>query len=108
ARFRVCAHAPRISGGIFDFDVKSQRLAEVEKELENPHIWDDQQRAQAFGKEKKELEGVVGTIGKLDVGLKDSAELFDLARADNDDATLRSIAADVLALEKIVEDLEFR
>ncbi len=101
-------HAPRTSGGIFDFDVKSQRLAEVEKELENPHIWDDQQRAQAFGKEKKELEGVVGTIGKLDVGLKDSAELFELARADNDDATLQSIAADVLALEKIVEDLEFR
>jgi peptide chain release factor 2 len=34
--------------------------------------------------------------------------LFELARADDDDATLRSIAADIANLEKTVADLEFR
>jgi peptide chain release factor 2 len=88
--------------------VKSERLAEVEKELEDPKIWDDQQRAQAFGKEKKQLDGVVGTLKALDTGLRDSAELFELARADNDDATLRSVAKDIAGLERTVADLEFR
>ena len=88
--------------------MKAERLAEVEKELENPKIWDDQQRAQDFGKEKKQLEDVVTTITALDAGLKDGAELFELARADGDAATLRSVAADIAELEKTVVGLEFR
>ena len=88
--------------------MKSERLSEVEKELEDPRIWDDQQRAQVFGKEKKQLDDVVGTLKALDTGLRDSAELFELARADNDDATLRSVAKDIAGLERTVADLEFR
>ncbi|MEY2889262.1 MAG: hypothetical protein RIQ30_859, partial [Pseudomonadota bacterium] len=45
-------------GGIFDFDAKSNRLIEVNRILEDPKIWDDPKQAQAFGKEKKLLEGV--------------------------------------------------
>ena len=51
-------NAPPSCGGIFDFDVKSERLAVVSRELEDPKIWDSPERAQALGKEKKELEGV--------------------------------------------------
>jgi peptide chain release factor 2 len=40
--------------------------------------------------------------------LKDSTELFELARADTDDATLTAVAADVAELERTVGDLEFR
>ena len=29
------------SGGIFDYDAKRERLEEVERELENPDIWND-------------------------------------------------------------------
>jgi peptide chain release factor 2 len=88
--------------------VKSVRLIEVSRELEDPKIWDQPQKAQDLGKEKKQLDGVVGTLTSLGTGLDDSAELFELARAENDDATLRALQADVGALEKIVEDLEFR
>jgi len=105
---RVCGHAPPTCGGIFDFDVKAARLAEVAKELEDPKIWDNPQRAQELGKEKKLLEGVVNALSVLDTGIRDSAELFELARADDDDPTLGALASDVAALEKIVADLEFR
>jgi len=40
--------------------------------------------------------------------MRDAAELFDIARADDDDATLISIEADVARLAKAIEDLEFR
>ena len=95
-------------GGIFDFEVKATRLVEVSRELEDPKIWDDPKRAQELGKEKKALDGVVGALSGLDTGIRDGAELFELARGDNDDATLTAIAQDVAALEKGVADLEFR
>jgi peptide chain release factor 2 len=50
----------------------------------------------------------VGTIDKIDAGLRDSAELFGLARGEGDDEMLRSVAGDVKATEKLVADLEFR
>ena len=97
-----------ICGGIFDFDTRSTRLAAVVRELENPKIWEDQKRAQELGKEKKQLDGVVGTLIELDGRLKDSAELFELARGEEDDATLDAVAEDAAALQRTVADLEFR
>ena len=88
--------------------MKAERLAVVARELEDPKIWDDPQRAQALGKEKKELDGVVGTLVELDTGLNDSRELFELARGEGDDATLVAVKDDVARLEKIIADLEFR
>jgi peptide chain release factor 2 len=50
----------------------------------------------------------VGTLQRVDSGLADARELFDLARAENDDATLSSISTDVDSLEREVAALEFR
>ena len=88
--------------------MKSERLAVVARELEDPKIWDDPQRAQELGKEKKQLDGVVDTIAELDAGLGDSRELFELARAEGDDATLHAVQDDVAKLAKTVADFEFR
>jgi peptide chain release factor 2 len=95
-------------GGIFDVDVKLGRLEEVGKELENPKIWDDPQRAQELGREKKLLEDVVGRMQVLEQNMRDAVELFEIARAEADDATLISIEGDVARLAKQVDDLEFR
>jgi len=51
---------------------------------------------------------VVGTLGRVGRGLADARELFDLARSDNDDATLEEIGREALRLEKDVAALEFR
>ena len=80
----------------------------VSRELEDPKIWDSPERAQALGKEKKELDGIVGTITELDAGLADSKELFELARGEGDEATMRAVDQDVARLGRIVGDLEFR
>ena len=81
----------RTCGGIFDFEEKEKRLAEVSRLLEDPAVWNDTQRAQELGRERKSLAGVVETLSSVDQGLRDSLELFGMARADNDDATLEGI-----------------
>ena len=95
-------------GGIFDFENKQQRLEEVSQLLEDPNIWNDSERSQKLGKERRELEAVVNTLVEIDAGIRDASELFDMAKDENDDATLLSIESDGLQLEKLVEGLEFR
>ncbi len=95
-------------GGIFDFDAKAEKLEELSQALEDPKVWDDAERAQALGKEKKTLEGVVLTLRNLSQQLIDTRDLFDLARGEDDEETLNSVAADIDAMEKVVADLEFR
>jgi peptide chain release factor 2 len=97
-----------ISGGIFDFETKQGRLAEVLTLSEDPAIWNDAQRAQDLGKERRALESVVLTLEKLDQDLRDAAELFEMARAEDDDETLISVETDAAKLTLTVEGMEFR
>jgi peptide chain release factor 2 len=106
--FPDCAPGLPICGGIFDFEAKAERLGVVARALEDPGIWNDPKRAQELGRERKQLESVVGTLNDLTTRLADSGELFELARSDNDDAMLAAVAKDVEGLEHTVGDLEFR
>jgi peptide chain release factor 2 len=54
------------------------------------------------------LEGIVLTLTEIGQGLGDSAELFEMAQAEDDDASILGIAEDVARMEKRVEELEFR
>jgi peptide chain release factor 2 len=95
-------------GGIFDFDKKSEKLEQVNEELEDPTVWNDPKRAQDLGKEKKALEGVVHTLLKADADLKDANDLFEMAREENDDDTLEAVVADADAIKLVIEGMEFR
>ncbi len=96
------------SGGIFDFDAKQARLAEVTGDLEKPDVWSDSKRAQELGREKKQLENLVGVVSGFDGRLRDARDLFRLAREEDDDATLVAVETDVAQAEKTMADLEFR
>ena len=95
-------------GGIFDFENKQQRLEEVSQLLEDPNIWNDNERSQKLGKERRELEGVVKSLVDIDAGIRDASELFEMAKDESDEGTLLSIEADSLVLEQQLEGMEFR
>ncbi len=95
-------------GGIFDFDVKSEKLDQVNGELEDPEVWNDPKRAQDLGKEKKSLENIVHTLIKIDGDLNDTRDLFAMAREEKDDETLEAIEPDAEAIKALVEGMEFR
>lgn len=78
------------------------------RELEDPTLWNDPEKAQAIGRERAELEGVVLTLDRLDTGLVDAKDLLDLAVEENDEGTLGDVEAELDSLQKAVGDLEFR
>ncbi|BBU69006.1 peptide chain release factor 2 [Fluviibacter phosphoraccumulans] len=99
---------PPVYGGIFDYDAKSARLAEVSQILEDPTIWNDAARAQELGRELKSLEGVVVSLNNIELNLNDTKDLFEMAREENDEETLSAVSADIDGIEKNVAAMEFR
>ncbi|MFZ6774270.1 peptide chain release factor 2 [Undibacterium sp. SXout7W] len=91
-----------------DFDIKSEKLEQVNAELEDPTVWNDPKRAQDLGKEKKSLEAVVNTLTEAESGLRDANDLFAMAKEENDDDTLESIETDAQHLRSLIEGMEFR
>ena len=95
-------------GGIFDYDVKSERLEEVSKELEDPNIWNKPEQAQALGKEKSQLENIVSTIDDLTSGTEASKELLEMAEMDSDQEMVDEVVAELDRLGERLDKLEFQ
>ena len=95
-------------GGIFDFDVKKERLVEVERELEDPDVWNEPEKAQELGRERSGLELVVNTIESLESGLSDAQELLDMAVEEQDEDTVTEVETELSELSGKLETLEFR
>jgi peptide chain release factor 2 len=98
----------RALGGTFDLDSKAERLIEVSRELEEPDVWNNPERAQELGRERVRLEEVVQTLNKLGQAISDARELAEVAAEENDQETLDSIDADLAELEQDIARLEFR
>ncbi|MBL8492371.1 MAG: peptide chain release factor 2 [Rhodocyclaceae bacterium] len=91
-----------------DFAAKAAKLEEIDRELEDPKVWDNAQRAQDLGKEKKTLEAVVLVLRRVEGRLKDTGDLFELARSEEDEDTVGAVESDLAGIEQEVADLEFR
>jgi len=96
------------SGGIFDYDTRKERLDEVERELEQPSVWDDPERAQALGKEQATLDTIISTLDNLRTGLTDASELLEMAAAEEDEDAVAEVEAELATLQADLEKLEFR
>ncbi len=96
------------SGGIFDYESKKERLDEVNAELENPNIWNDPEKAQAFGRERSQLEKVVNYLDQVQRGAQEALDLLDMAADEEDEDTLAAIEQDAETLESQVSELEFQ
>ncbi|MDI1253353.1 peptide chain release factor 2 [Thermomonas sp.] len=94
--------------GFLDYDAKRERLEEVERELENPDVWNDSERAQALGRERSMLDKTVNGICELTDGLAGGNELLELAEMEDDEETALAVVTDVDRLEKGVEEIEFQ
>jgi len=80
----------------------------VRRELEDPTIWSKPERAQALGRERAQLEGVVETLDEIGAGVGEAVDLLELAAEEDDEAIVAGIGADADVLEKQLVELEFR
>ena len=88
--------------------MKASKLEEVNLALEDPAVWNNAERAQELGKEKRQLEDVVVNLQTIDGQARDLQDLYDLAAAEDDDDTFEAVEADLVELEALVDKLEFR
>ncbi|MCK5877212.1 MAG: peptide chain release factor 2 [Candidatus Marithrix sp.] len=93
--------------GYLDHPTKSERLVEVNRELENPNLWNEPDKAQNLGQEKVILEKIVYTIDNLTASLIDGKELLELAEQENDADTVTEVCQDLDELEQQLSQLEF-
>jgi peptide chain release factor 2 len=105
---KISPSVPSSSGGFFEYDLKSERLTEVSRELEDPAIWNTPDKAQELGRERARLDQVVNTLDRVSGGLKEAGELLDMAVEEDDESTAREVERDVGRIEQDVKKLEFQ
>ncbi|MGD2083504.1 MAG: peptide chain release factor 2 [Chromatiales bacterium] len=94
--------------GYLDYPARKERLTEVLRELEDPDVWSDPERAQTLGRERASLETIVVNLESLTSGLADAGDLLEMAVQEGDDETVDAVVSDLDEYERIVQDLEFR
>ncbi|WP_324123825.1 peptide chain release factor 2 [Gilliamella sp. B2717] len=94
--------------GYLDYDLKKERLEEVNAELEQSEVWADPEKAQALGKERVTLDEIINTIDSLTQGLDDAEGLLELAIEADDQDTFDEANLELEQLEKKLAGLEFR
>jgi peptide chain release factor 2 len=105
---RICGSVPTPSGGIFDYDAKKEELEEVLRELEDPAVWNNPDKAQKLGQRRATLQETMDVLDALSSGLVDASDLLDMAREEDDEDTVDAVATDLASLEERVAGLEFR
>ena len=96
------------SGGIFDLDAKRRRLDEVKQQLERSDVWADPDSARELGQERARLESEVSVLDDLAGNLRDTAELLELAAAEQDAEAEEAVAAEARQYAQQVSALEFQ
>ncbi|MDP0098149.1 peptide chain release factor 2 [Glaesserella parasuis] len=102
------AERTRTLRGYLDFNLKVERLEEVNAELEQPDVWNNAEKAQALGKERVALETIVNTIKALEQGIEDVEGLIELAVEAEDEETFNEAQQEANQLEEKLALLEFR
>jgi len=87
---------------IFDLPHKEAKLGELQKQAENPDLWNDSQQAQKLMKQLSELRDEVEGWRKLEKRIHDSLELAEMG----DESFRQDIEKEVNAIEPEVEKRE--
>ena len=95
-------------GGIFDVDVKREKLTQLENRMAEPGFWNDQQSAQAVVQQVKALKGWIDPFDKVAGRLSSAQDLEEMLVADPDEELSRELDAEVSSLGEELEDLRIR
>ena len=75
------------------------RLAELNKQTEDPEFWNDAARAQKVMRERTALEDQLNAIGRIERELDDQLMLIELGEAENDQGVIAEAEATLKKLK---------
>ncbi len=99
----------RSKGGVaFDVEGLIEKRKQFEKELNNPDIWNEREKAQKVTREIKRIKNIVGPWIEAKKQVDELVELYSLAIAEGEEeleaeiiSTLRELTEKIDALEKL-------
>lgn len=87
---------------------KVERLEEVSVLLQQPDIWNDQEKYQELNKEKQQLDSLVGSFKNLDQCIEDSETLLEMVKEEQDEDAHKEVETEITNIEELLSQLEFK
>ncbi|MCU0684447.1 MAG: peptide chain release factor 2 [Polyangiaceae bacterium] len=92
--------------GYLDVPRLKRHLEELNAEASNPALWNDPALAQKTLRKRAEVEAKIGLIERLSKDASDALELFEMAEAEGDEATLTDVDKQTIEIEGRVRQAE--
>ncbi len=80
-------------------------MTELEKDVQDPTLWEDPERAQRIMREREQLSQAIGRIQNIDQDLKDDLELLELGTNEEDQETIDAAEKEIEALHQKIQRL---
>ena len=93
---------------VIDPESKRAQIAELEREVARPDLWDDQENAQQVTGKLSHLQGEVERLMSLRSRLDDVAVLVELAQTESDAEVLEEADRELASLRRSIDTLEVR
>jgi peptide chain release factor 2 len=93
---------------VLDLDKMRRDLVVLNEQAADPHLWDDQERAQQVNSRLAHLQGDLDRVESLRRRLDDVGVLFELAEGEDDAATLAEAHTELESILKSIGELEVR
>jgi peptide chain release factor 2 len=81
-----------------DWERALRRLDELNARVEDPKLWDDPKAAEEVMRERRRLEGAVGTVNEISGEMADAVEFVELGEAEGDASVIAEGLASLLRL----------
>lgn len=96
------------SGGGFDLDEKSKRVADLDQQSQAPDFWNDGLVAQKQMRELADLRQQVESWTALRQEVQDARIMLEMAQAEEDEDTGAELESELDRLQKVLEDRIFQ
>src|SRR5512134_1459452 len=95
-------------GGIFDVDVKRERLTTLEQQMTEAGFWDNQDEARSVVQGVKTLKLWVDAYDAIARRVESARELDELLTAEPDDTMLQELDGEVAGIESDLRAFELK
>ena len=87
---------------------KLQRIEELQREMEVPDFWDNNERSQKLTRELKELQDTVALMNELKTRASDLEELIEMANEENDESLVPEVTEEFTDFSQTLENLRLQ
>ncbi len=103
-----CELVSMSSGGVFDVDGLRAQLEELDVEMTRPDLWNDQNAAQAIGRQKNAVQRELALHDRVETNLDDAEVLLELAEEAADAEVLAEVVEKCNDAENVLVDAELQ